>query len=249
MLFLLPPSETKQTGGSSLTVSEVALIFGKLTDARDLVLDALIGVCGIQADAVRALKLGPRQLEEITTNLAIKTAPTMPAIERYTGTLYEALKLGGLSPEEIKRAKENVLIQSALFGLISATDRIPAYRLSASSKIPNLNLRKIWTDAHLIVWARLESGMLIDMRSKQYAALAPIPDDREHFEMEVLHEEKDGTRKLLNHFNKESKGKFLRAVLQENNHPSTISELKSIANASGFKLEQNGKKLLLVNLH
>jgi cytoplasmic iron level regulating protein YaaA (DUF328/UPF0246 family) len=147
------------------------------------------------------------------------------------------------------RAKENVLIQSALFGLISSSDRIPAYRLSASSSLPGINLKKLWNQAHEVVWPRLEGGVLIDMRSKHYAALAPIPKEKKHFNLEVLVEERDGTRKPLNHFNKRSKGLFLREVLLANSYPSSVAELKAIAKKIGMKLEQNGSELLLINFH
>jgi cytoplasmic iron level regulating protein YaaA (DUF328/UPF0246 family) len=249
MLFLLPPSETKQQGGTNLTISEVALIFGKLTEAREEVLTALLALCEDSEAAVKALKLGPKQFDEITTNLLLRSAPTMPAIDRYTGVLYDALKQGGLNPDQRLRAKENVLIQSALFGLISSSDRIPAYRLSASSSLPGINLKKLWNQAHEVVWPRLEGGVLIDMRSKHYAALAPIPKEKKHFNLEVLVEERDGTRKPLNHFNKRSKGLFLREVLLANSYPSSVAELKAIAKKIGMKLEQNGSELLLINFH
>ena len=249
MLFLLPPSETKQSGGSSLTISEAALTFGGLTNARDRVLDSLLALCKDKDAAVKALKLGPKQLGEIAVNLAIRDSPTMAAIDRYTGVLYDALKLQPLSETQRVRAKETVLIQSALFGLISSSNLIPAYRLSAGSSLPGLSLKKVWSEAHQVIWPRLEGGALIDMRSKHYSALAPIPENKNHFDFEVLVETKDGNRRPLNHFNKQSKGLFLREVLSSKSHPSTIAELKAIAKKLGMKLEQNGNQLLLINFN
>ena len=90
MLFLLPPSETKAVGGGNLTIQQAALTFGGLNPARDQVLAALLKLCKKPKEAAKVLKLTPKQLGAIDVNLAVPTAPTMPAIQRYTGTLYDA---------------------------------------------------------------------------------------------------------------------------------------------------------------
>jgi len=230
MLFLLPPSETKATsapGGaneSALCLREVSLTFGSLEPARE----------------IAAKLLGQSLLD----------AKTMMAIDRYTGTLYGAIHGRGLkgtptehahlSGEAMQRAKQSVLIQSALFGLISATDLIPNYKLSASPK-----LKSIWTEPHQHVFRRL-SGPIIDMRSKQYVALAPIPSEIESYWLEVLLESPDGSRSSMNHFNKKSKGELIHAVLNSKQSPKSIKDLASIAKKAGFGLEVNERELTLV---
>ena len=82
MLLLLPPSETKRIGGTNLTIEQVHLSYGQLNDARDEVLDALVKLCKNKAEAQRILKLSTKQLGDRELNLAIQTAPTMPAFER-----------------------------------------------------------------------------------------------------------------------------------------------------------------------
>jgi cytoplasmic iron level regulating protein YaaA (DUF328/UPF0246 family) len=174
----------------------------------------------------------------------------MMAIDRYTGTLYSAIHGRGLkgTPTEfahlnaaaVKRAKDVVLIQSALFGLIPATGLIPSYKGSASPK-----LKRIWVEPHQAVFRRLK-GLIIDMRSKQYVALAPIPSDIESFWLDVVLEAADGSRTAMNHFNKKSKGELIHAVLNANQLPKTISDLRRIAKKAGFGLEQSGRELTLV---
>ena len=230
MLFLLPPSETKATsasGGaneSALCLREVSLTFGSLEPARE-----------------QAAKLLGQSLLD---------AKTMMAIDRYTGTLYGAIHGRGLkgtptehahlSSEAMQRAKQLVLIQSALFGLISATDLIPNYKLSASPK-----LKSIWAEPHQQVFRRL-SGPIIDMRSKQYVALAPIASEIESFWLEVVLESPDGSRSSMNHFNKKSKGELIHAVLNAKQAPKTIADLRRIAKKAGFGLEQTDRELTLV---
>lgn len=234
MLFILPPSETKAPSAypgateSSLSVREVALSFGTLEPAR-------------------------LQAAELLNQQSALDAPTMMAIDRYTGTLYGAIHGRGLkgTPTEfahlskaaVKRAKDIVLIQSALFGLIPATGLIPSYKGSASPK-----LKAIWVEPHQAVFRRLK-GLIVDMRSKQYVALAPIPSDVESYWLDVVLEAADGSRTSMNHFNKKSKGELIHAVLNFEKLPTKVADLRRIAKKAGFGLEQSGRVLTLVVSH
>lgn len=261
MLFLIPPSETKAKGGKNLSISQVALSFGGLNAARDRVYAALHELCQDEAAAAKALGLSSKQLDEISSNLSVQTAPVMPAIDRYEGTLYDAIHDRGLkgTPTErnrlnedaIARAKRILLIQSSLFGLIPATDLIPAYRLSAGTKLPGLRaegttLAKVWAEAHLPIWKRLEDSIVIDMRSKAYAELAPIPDAMAAYELEVELQHPDGSRERMNHFNKKAKGQLVNAVLTAASEPETIEDLRACAESRGMSLEQESRQLTLI---
>jgi uncharacterized protein len=231
MLFLLPPSETKRSGGGSLTIDQVALTFGGLNKAREAVIAA--------ADAESLL-----------------TAPTIRAIDRYTGTLFGAIHGRGLkgtptehnelTAAEVARAKSTVLIQSAMFGLIPATDLIPEYKLSPGKLLNGLNLKKLWSEAHLAIWPRLTGGVIIDLRSKAYAELAPIPEGVEHFTVTVEVEYPDGSRRTLNHFNKKAKGQLVRSALTAKKAPETLAELKACAKRVGLFIEVSGNSLTVV---
>jgi len=252
MLFLLPPSETKALGGGSLNIQQVALTFGGLNPARDQVYKALERLCKKPKVAAQALKLSPKQLGDVAVNLAAQTAPTMRALERYTGTLYDAIH-GGFTGTDAplgdvawKRAKESVLIQSSLFGLIPATDLIPNYRLSASVALPGASLKKVWQEAHEAIFRRLNQGLIIDLRSKAYAELAPIPAEVSSLWVEVVSRESDGKLKALNHFNKRAKGLLIRAVLTAERAPETIADLTEISRAAGMELYETDSQLVLV---
>ena len=231
MLFLLPPSETKRSGGGALSIDQVALTFGGLNKAREAVLEAL-------------------------GDNSLLSAPTMRALDRYTGTLYSALHGRGLkgSPtennsltaDEVKRAKSTVLIQSAMFGLIPATDLIPEYKISPSKNINGLNLKRLWSEAHLGIWPRLTGGVILDLRSKAYAELAPIPEDVEHYTATVEVEYADGSRATLNHFNKKAKGQLVRSALTAKQAPESLADLKRCARRAGLQIEVSGSQLTIV---
>jgi len=254
MLFLLPPSETKAIGGGGLTVQQVALTFGGLNPARDKIYAALAKVSAKPRVGPRTLKLTPKQLGDLEVNLAVQTAPTMRALERYTGTLYDAIHGGvsgsdePLSDAAWRRAKESVLIQSSLFGLIPATDLIPNYRLGASVALPGAPLKSVWPAAHEPIFRRLNQGLIVDLRSKAYVALAPIPVDVPSVWVEVVSRESDGQLRALNHFNKRAKGLFIRAVLNSESAPESMAELAEIAKNAGLELLEspNPGELILV---
>lgn len=246
MLLLLPPSETKKIGGSKLTIEQVHLSYGQLNEARDMVLEALIKVCQTKAEAVKVLKLSPRQLGDRQLNLAIREAPTMPAFERYDGTLYKAIAAESFTKHEIELMRKHILIQSSLFGLISATDRIPWYRLSANTALPKTNLKKIWQEHSGAAFDRLVDMPLIDLRSKAYVDLAPIPEHLDSYWVEVVAEDAKGQRRALNHFNKTAKGELVGAFVRAKSAPRTLTQLKAVARKAGLELEVEGKTIFLI---
>ena len=246
MLLLLPPSETKRIGGSNLTIEQVHLSYGQLNEARDLVLEDLLKLCKKKDLAAKVLKLSKKQLGEIDFNLGIKTAPTMPAYQRYEGTLYKAIDVASFGPHEVEQMRAHVLMQSALFGLISATDRIPWYRLSAGTVLPKVSLKRVWKEHQDAAWARLVDFPIIDLRSKAYVDLAPIPSNLDSYWVEVVAEDSKGQRKALNHFNKTAKGEFVGAFVRAKAAPKTIAQLKAVAKKAGLGLEVDGNTIYLI---
>ena len=250
MRFLLPPSETKVRGGTGEILNTDALSFSALDKARAEVLVALESLAGDEVLAAKVLKLGPKHLGELAANAQLRTSPTLPALDRYDGTLFDALKgiepavAGGaihpLNPLAQGRLAEHVLIQSALFGLVSAGDQIPAYRLSGTTSLPGVSLKKLWQSTHAAIWAEVgRDHLLIDLRSKTYADLAPLPTDGsiDWVWVEVVHEGPDGVRKPMNHFNKKAKGVLVRAALQAKSLPKTLAELGEVARTIGLERE------------
>jgi uncharacterized protein len=239
MLILLPPSETKRSGGVGISIDKAAIIWAALDPARDVLIRKLATLSKSKAKTIKALKLGKNPERDIESIREILTAPTMPAVERYAGTLYDALGYHTLSTAGRERAKEQLFIQSALFGLLPATEQIPYYRFSASSQLPGIDLKKHWIKAHVAVWPRM-IGPVLDLRSKSYSALNPIPD-REHYTVEVLDE---SSGKALNHFNKKAKGGFVRAALEHG--LDDISQVPQIAKLAGLSARQSGSVIELI---
>jgi cytoplasmic iron level regulating protein YaaA (DUF328/UPF0246 family) len=239
MLVLLPPSETKRDGGiesSSLDLS--SLHFPELTPQRKAALSALKTLSRNLAISTGALGLGPKQRFEIDRNRVVGTAPVMPAIERYTGALYDGLGAESLSPPARAWVEKHVLICSALFGLVGAGDHIPAYRLSHNSRLPALALKKHWRGPLSAVLER-QPGLILDLRSESYAALGPLPQREDAVYVRVVTADEGGHARALNHFNKKGKGTFVRALANAGvDHPD-VSSLLAWADEAGIRLERS----------
>jgi Peroxide stress protein YaaA len=148
VLVLLPPSETKAPGGDGAPLDLAALTAPELTSVRTELAEALVKLADDVPASRAALGLSPKQDDEIERNAALWTGPTRPALERYTGVLYDALDVGSMTRAQRARAGRRLAVGSALFGLVRGDDPIPAYRLSAGSSLPGLpTLRALWRPA------------------------------------------------------------------------------------------------------
>jgi uncharacterized protein len=236
LLILLPPSETKRSGGVGISIDKLAIIWAALDPYRGDLFSRLETLCRNPELAARALKLGKNPQQYILANLSLRTSPTMPALDRYTGVLFEGLDSLTLSAIARERASEKLFIQSALFGLLPATEMIPNYKFSADAKLPGVNLKAVWRKAHEAVWPRLV-GPVLDLRSKAYVELNPVPNDRESYFVDVLAD----SGRALNHFNKKAKGVFVRHALEGG--LESIEQVPEIAKTAGFHAEVDGQSV------
>lgn len=238
MLLILPPSETKRDGGAEGSSLELtSLGFANLTPHREATIAALRRLSRSVSESAAALGLGPTQRFEIDRNRALLSSPTMPAIDRYSGVVYDALVAESLDARARQFARDHVVIGSALFGLLRATDAIPAYRLSHDSRLGTLRLRRHWAPA---VAATLDatSGVVLDLRSEAYAALGAAPARDNSLYLRVVTETAAGRRVALSHFNKQAKGAFTRSFLDAGLAHESIDSIIDWGRASGHVLER-----------
>lgn len=233
MKILLPPSETKRPGGEGAPLAVHALALPELSEARSAVIDALVRLCDDEQAALRVLKLSDRQRAEVTQNRALRTAPTMPAVDRYTGVLYDALDAGSLGPAARRWLGAHVLIHSAPFGPVGALDLIPTYRLAAGASLPGLApLRRHWSAPVSDAIAAAEPSFVLDLRSEAYVALGPVPSNVPSAYVRVV----TAHGRALNHFNKRSKGLLVRALAEDRASFGSLRGLRSWAGRNGLTL-------------
>jgi uncharacterized protein len=238
VLILLPPSEGKAEPHRGKPLD---LETGPLAEARRPGADALVALCAGPEDvAVRVLGLSPGQVDDVRRNARLLELPTASAERIYTGVLYDALGLTTLDASAHRRALARVSIVSSLYGLVRPGERIAPYRLAGSVALPGLGGVSAHWRAHLDPAVRETAGrgLVVDLRSSTYAAFwRPAPDlARRVVTVRVLHEV-NGRRQVVSHFNKSTKGRLVRALLEDGRDPRTPTAFTALLTDLGWTVE------------
>jgi cytoplasmic iron level regulating protein YaaA (DUF328/UPF0246 family) len=245
VIVLLPPSETKQVGGDGPPLRLDTLATPSLGLLRATLVDELVELAADRPASRRALGISPAQDTEIDRNAALRTAPTLPALHRYTGVLYDALDVTSLRGAAAGRARARLAIGSALFGLLRADDPVPAYRLSATSKLPNRPpLAARWRPVLEPVLTELAANeLVVDLRSGSYSALGRLPSA---VHVDVHTEYPDGRRAVVSHFNKAHKGHLARILASSRAEPNDAASVAAVARRAGLRVERHDTMLTIV---
>ncbi|WP_026549184.1 peroxide stress protein YaaA [Arthrobacter sp. Br18] len=248
MLILLPPSEGKTAVSEGLPISLSNLHFPALNDARTEVLAALRHTSG-HPDAHRILGVGSSLAEDVKRNRRLDVEPSGPAHDVYSGVLYDALDYPHLTPRQKEKAREHIVIVSALWGALRFGDPIPAYRLSMSVDLPGTGrLASFWKRV-LDEPLRAHAGpsLVIDCRSSTYAAAwSPPPGNTVAVN---VYQERNGERTVVSHFAKHTRGELVRHLITRRGRapesPAQLlraaqerwtAELEAARNGRGFQL-------------
>lgn len=247
MLVLLPPSETKLPGGTGAPWDAEALLFPALVPLRERSVAALAALSADEDNAARVLKLSARQRGEIAVNAELRSSPTMPAVDRYTGVLFDALDAASLDADERAWLGRNVAVHSAPFGPVGALDPIPRYRLGAGISLPGLgSLKKLWAEAVTDSLAAHGATFVLDLRSEAYVGLGPVPADLPSAYVRVVARGADGTTRALNHFNKKAKGELVRALARSGAKITSAAGFVRWAHTNGWEAAQLDGEIELV---
>ncbi|WP_314172514.1 peroxide stress protein YaaA [Streptomyces winkii] len=246
MLVLLPPSEGKADGGRGRPFDPGALSLPGLGPAREEVLEELVGLCCADEEKARdVLGLSEGLRGEVARNARLRSAPARPAGEIYTGVLYDALGLATLSPAAKRRAARSLLVFSGLWGAVGIKDRIPSYRCPGGVRLPGLGaLSTHWREPLAAVLPEAAgTGPVLDLRSTAYAQMwRPKGELAERtVTVRVLQSAVvDGVEKrtVVSHFNKATKGRIVRALLEDGAAPGTPAALVEAVRGLGYVVEE-----------
>ena len=239
MLIFVPPSETKAFPAESPPVELGSLALPELAPTRTKLLKALVRLArGRAPAALDALGLSAGQAGELARNREVLSAPAGAAAEVYAGVLYDALDLPALRRRGV--TTDHVLIFSGLWGVLRPGDRIPHYRCSAGVKLPAVgSVSAAWRKAlRAPLGAHVGDRLVVDLRSGAYAGLW-VPGANA-VTVRVLHEREVGgvvRRAVVSHFNKATKGRLTRALLESGEQPRKPDEFADVVRALGYTVE------------
>ncbi|WP_205698288.1 peroxide stress protein YaaA [Conexibacter sp. SYSU D00693] len=215
MLLLLPPSEGKARPPAGDPVDLDALAFAaELGDVRRTVLRAIGG--------------------------GLLEAPAAPAAEVYTGVLFDRLDAGSLTAAARRRAREQLLVASGLWGLVRLDDRIPHYKLPIGEQVPRLRtgLAALWRPAvaEALASRDRDGELVVDCRSGSYAAVWR-PRAAALVEVRAFRVHADGRRQVITHMAKASRGDVARELLRTRRAVRTPRHVAQVAAAAGIEAE------------
>ncbi|HEX2904396.1 MAG TPA: peroxide stress protein YaaA [Jatrophihabitans sp.] len=219
MRILLPPSESKREGGRGKPLT-ARPADGPLAPARAMALDALSRLLA-GPGAAAALMLPPSvSAAALADNARVLSAPTLPALRRYAGVVYDGLALEQLSEQGRRLAGRQVLVFSGLFGVVRGDEPIPAYRVPAKAQLPGLGVAGTFWRRQLgpLLPPLLGAGPILDLRSSDYAGMwQPAKGSSEAAQLltvRILSPTPTGRRAVVSYNSKLAKGKLAAAALE-----------------------------------
>lgn len=212
-LIVLPPSETKLAAGTGS--------FQECVDALRYVKDFEHVHKHIQktiqaknhAKLEKVFEMKGRNLDRaLQKNTNLMTSEVMPAIQRYTGVMYDAIDVSSLDADTKNRASENICIIDGLFGCLRGSDLIPDYKCKINTKLTGLDVSVFWQEKLVDLFDPCEKDTIIlDLLPDAHKKV--IPPDTRMVEIVFMDRKSDGSYKKTGHHAKALKGHFVRYIL------------------------------------
>jgi cytoplasmic iron level regulating protein YaaA (DUF328/UPF0246 family) len=162
-------------------------------------------------DAQVLILLPPSEKKNATTK------PT-PAINVYTGVLYQALDWASLSVAARKRGASAVVIISAKYGAVRPDQLIESYKEKIDNSVMRAPVGRVLDT--------IKTPLIVDCRSSTYKTVWHSPVDKT---VEVrISTVVDGVRTVVTHMSKKTRGEITRWLLQSRSLPKTPEDLYAI---------------------
>ncbi|MBX3314751.1 MAG: peroxide stress protein YaaA [Actinobacteria bacterium] len=189
-LVLIPPSEGKASGGRGAPWRPGTMRIAELDEPR--------------VELLAALGAGH----------PVHEAPTMAAIERYTGVLYKELDAGSITGTAKRRLNANVLTVSGLWGLVAPRDPIPDYRLKMSASVPPLGRLSTWWPPEITaaLVERARGAVVWDLLPNEHAAAIDWTAIAPRLRVTATFLDHNG--RTVSHWNKLLKGSIVRWLVE-----------------------------------
>ncbi len=210
MVLLLPPSEGKVQDGDGPGWQPDQGEFPLLAPPRLRVVNALRRARGGTAKQLGASSELLARAK--AANLGLLDSPTLPAWQRFSGVVWEALDPPSLSAAARRRAASGVLVVSAVTGVSAWGDPVPDFRLKLSASIaPIGRIASFWQEPlSQTLNDRLAGHVVVDLLPNEHRA-AWTPDPERYQLIRPVLATRDG--KPAGHAGKATKGRLARALL------------------------------------
>ena len=160
----------------------------------------------------------------------------IPAISMYYGVSFKELNLEDYSEKSLEYLKNNLLILSALYGVLLAFDLVKKYRLDMTMSIIDKGLYNFWKkDINDYISNILSKDeVLLNLASGEFSKLI---DNKKISMINIdFKEEKDGIYKSVSTYSKKARGQFLNYLIK--NQIANLEDIKKIK-LDGYSLNKD----------
>ena len=160
----------------------------------------------------------------------------IPAISMYYGVSFKELNLEDYSEKSLEYLKNNLLILSALYGVLLAFDLVKKYRLDMTMSIIDKGLYNFWKkDINDYISNILSKDeVLLNLASGEFSKLI---DNKKISMINIdFKEEKDGAYKAVSTYSKKARGQFLNYLIK--NQIANLEDIKKIK-LDGYSLNKD----------
>ena len=150
----------------------------------------------------------------------------IPAISMYYGVSFKELNLEDYSEKSLEYLKNNLLILSALYGVLLAFDLVKKYRLDMTMSIIDKGLYNFWKkDINDYISNILSKDeVLLNLASGEFSKMI---DSKKISIINIdFKEEKDSTYKSVSTYSKKARGQFLNYLVK--NEIDNLEDIKKI---------------------
>ena len=160
----------------------------------------------------------------------------IPAISMYYGVSFKELNLEDYSEKSLEYLENNLLILSALYGVLLAFDLVKKYRLDMTMSIIDKGLYNFWKkDINNYISNILSKDeVLLNLASGEFSKLI---DNKKISMINIdFKEEKDGAYKSVSTYSKKARGQFLNYLIK--NQIANLEDIKKIK-LDGYSLNKD----------
>jgi cytoplasmic iron level regulating protein YaaA (DUF328/UPF0246 family) len=237
--ILLPPSEGKLSGGNEQYFEiKNNHSFAILEKNRVFLLQNLLDFISHANDSdLEKLFSVKNNFEQITAFFQdFDNKLTLPAINRYSGVMFNAIDYPSLNEEQKNNANQSILFIDALFGLLQPQDLIPNYKLSISAKFADFKIDNYWKkNLKEILEEELQGKIILDILPQAHRKAIAISNKNCY--LINFFEIKNGKAKNAGHISKKLKGEFIRYILSFDE--INLEILYNFSHSQGYKYSED----------
>ncbi len=222
-LIVLPPSQGKTKGGSEelpfRLVENLSKYnsFKELNNLRSEIYELLL-LTTSQEDETKLEKIFDvkgKNLHYVVDNVQdMLNLPTMPAIKRFSGTMFKAIDYQNMPLHQRTNFEENVIFLDGMFGLIKPLDYLPEYKLKISSKFSSIDCTKFWKQhlQHILKQITYDK-IVIDLLPQDHRKAMSVSNHATHLKV-IFAKLQNGKYKEEGHASKQLKGELIKYVCE-----------------------------------